>query len=97
MSFSMQNFQMVNERERKQSHHSISVMSIEILILGQHSSACTAKAYKKSSFERLFEVADIFVLKLTFHQHTILVFDLFPLNHQKTLSFLKISWELEVI
>ena len=48
MSFSMQNFQMVNAKEGKQSHYSISVGTIGKLILGQHSSACTAKAYGKA-------------------------------------------------
>ena len=67
MSFSMRNFQMANERKGKQSHYSISVVTIGILILGQHSSVCTAKAKEKGSCERIFEVADIFMLKLTFH------------------------------
>ena len=40
----MQNFQMANERKGKQSHYSISVVTIGVLILGQHSSVCTAKA-----------------------------------------------------
>ena len=61
--------QMANERDRNQSHYSISVVAIGLLILGQHSSVCTAKAYEKGSCERIFEVADIFLLKLTF-QHT---------------------------
>ena len=33
-----------NEREKKQSHYSISVVTIGILILGQRSSVFTAKA-----------------------------------------------------
>ena len=40
----MQNFQMANERKGKQSHYSISVVTISILIFGQHSSVCAAKA-----------------------------------------------------
>ena len=74
MSFSMQNVQMANERVRKQSHYSILVVTIGILILGQRSSICTAKAQEKGSCVRIFEVANIFVLKLTFHLHTILTF-----------------------
>ena len=35
MSFSVQNFQIANERVGKQSHYSISVVIIGILILGQ--------------------------------------------------------------
>ena len=68
MSLHYAKFQMANERERNKSHHSISVVAIELLILDYHSSVCTAKAYEKSSCESIFEVADIFVLKLTF-QH----------------------------
>ena len=63
----MQNFQIVNERKGKQSHYSISVVTIGVLILGQHSSVCTAKVWEKGSCERIFEVADIFMLKLTLH------------------------------
>ena len=40
----MQNFQMTNEKERKQSHYRISVVTTGLLMLGQHSSVCTAKA-----------------------------------------------------
>ena len=68
MSLQHAKFQMANERQRNQSHYSISVVVIGILILGLHSSVCTVKAYEKGFCERIFEVANIFVLKLTF-QH----------------------------
>ena len=47
----------------------ISVVTIGILLLVWHSFVSTAKAYEKGSCEKKFEVADIFVRKLTF-QHT---------------------------
>ena len=68
MTLQYAKFQMANERERNPSHY-ISVVAIEILILGQHSSVCTVKAYEKGSCKRVFEVEGNFVLKLTF-QHT---------------------------
>ena len=50
----------------------IAVVTIEILILGQHFSVCTATAQEKSSCERIFEVGEIFVLRLISQQYTIL-------------------------
>ena len=47
MSLRYAKFQMTNERERTQSHYSISVVTIEILILGLHFFVCIAKAYEK--------------------------------------------------
>ena len=49
---------MTNERETKQSHYSISLVTIEILILGKYSSVCTATDYEKGSCERIFEMPD---------------------------------------
>ena len=41
----MRNVEIAKEGEKKQSHSSISVVTIGVLlILGQHSSVCTAKA-----------------------------------------------------
>ena len=71
----MQNFQITNERERKQSHYSISVVNVGILILGQHFPVCTAKAKETGSCEKIFKVADIFLIKLILYQHTILTFN----------------------
>ena len=69
MSLQYVKFEMANEREREESHYSISVVTIGILMLQQHSSVCTTKAYEKGAFGRIFEVADCFVLTITF-QHT---------------------------
>ena len=44
MSFQYARFQMASETERKQSHYSISVAAIGILMSDQHSSVCSAKA-----------------------------------------------------
>ena len=44
MSFQYARFQMASETERKQSHYSISVAAIGILMSDQHSSVCSAKS-----------------------------------------------------
>ena len=69
MSLQYVKFEMANEREREESHYSISVVTIGILMLQQRSSVCTTKAYEKGAFGRIFEVVDIFLLTLTF-QHS---------------------------
>ena len=66
MSLQYVKFEMANEREREESHYSISVVTIGILMLQQHSSVCTTKAYEKGAFGRIFEVADCFVLTIIF-------------------------------
>ena len=77
---------MTNERETKQSHYSISLVTIEILILGKYSSVCTATDYEKGSCERIFEMPDILVLRLTFRQHTILPFNQLTSNSCESLE-----------
>ena len=72
----------------KQSHYNISVVNAGILILGQHSFVCTAKVKETSSCEKIFEVADIFVLKLTLYQHTILTVTESSENHGFSKNFL---------
>ena len=51
--------------------------------IGQHSSFCTAKTQEKGSCERIFEVTDVFALKVTF-QHTILTFNQLTFIHTES-------------
>ena len=77
---------MTNERETKQSHYSISLVTIEILILGKYSSVRAATDYEKGSCERIFEMPDILALRLTFRQHTILPFNQLTSNSCESLE-----------